>query len=528
MKRYLTLALSILVVTTLALPIKHATAFPTELHIRSIQISPSEIHPGDTVTISVTFADWGHNALNIRSNLKIGSTDPFTAISPTLVPVGDLGPDEAKTINYYLIVSESAEAKPYPLTLEVTYLGSAPVVSTYQNETHWLWRESVLSSVISIEVKEIKDALLVVRDISVVPSDARPGQEVVINANITNTGEAVARDVRTQLKISTGDPFSPVSQTLLSLGNIDPQGMASVSYSLSVSESAEAKPYTLGIEMTYLNRYHKTVTQKESVGVSVEEIKDALLVVRDISVVPSDARPGQEVKINATIANVGEVVARDVRTRLKTQLEYPFSPTSPTLHSLGDIEPQVEVGLSYSLLVSGSAEAKPYTLEIEISYTDRYHKTVSQGESVGVSIHSITNFRLLNLPSPIVAEQGEWVDVEADLLLIGTGSARFVTVGVAENQTGPFALGSGSEEYIGEVDPDSPVPFVVGFSVKPDATPGDYSLRVEITYWNEYNEVLKTTKEIPVSVVEAIEEAPSRGVAGSFWDLLRIILGVRP
>ncbi|MFQ6085472.1 MAG: COG1361 S-layer family protein [Candidatus Bathyarchaeia archaeon] len=411
MKRYLTLALSILVVTTLALPIKHATAFPTELHIRSIQISPSEIHPGDTVTISVTFADWGHNALNIRSNLKIGSTDPFTAISPTLVPVGDLGPDEAKTINYYLIVSESAEAKPYPLTLEVTYLGSAPVVSTYQNETHWLWRESVLSSVISIEVKEIKDALL---------------------------------------------------------------------------------------------------------------------VVRDISVVPSDARPGQEVKINATIANVGEVVARDVRTRLKTQLEYPFSPTSPTLHSLGDIEPQVEVGLSYSLLVSGSAEAKPYTLEIEISYTDRYHKTVSQGESVGLSIHSITNFRLLNLPSPIVAEQGEWVDVEADLLLIGTGSARFVTVGVAENQTGPFALGSGSEEYIGEVDPDSPVPFVVGFSVKPDATPGDYSLRVEITYWNEYNEVLKTTKEIPVSVVEAIEEAPSRGVAGSFWDLLRIILGVRP
>jgi len=138
---------------------------------------------------------------------------------------------------------------------------------------------------------------------------------------------------------------------------------------------------------------------------------------------------------------------------------------------------------------------------------------------------------LINMDPPnVIVEPGETVTIEADLLLIGTESADFVQIEIAKDMSeSPFLTTSESYEYIGRVDPDSPVPFDLQFTVKSDATTGDYTLPLVVTYWDEYNQERQVTIELPVMIEEKAIEKTEAGLTfwNFIWVILRILFGMR-
>lgn len=121
--------------------------------------------------------------------------------------------------------------------------------------------------------------------------------------------------------------------------------------------------------------------------------------------------------------------------------------------------------------------------------------------------------------------------IEADLLLLGTEPIDFVEIEIVENRSlGPFLTIPGSYEYIGRIDPDSPVLFTIQFLVDSDAMPGTYPLQMKIRGWDGYNRQRQVIIEMPVVVKEFTNpnEASSPTLLELLGLILRVLFGVTP
>ncbi len=169
--------------------------------------------------------------------------------------------------------------------------------------------------------------------------------------------------------------------------------------------------------------------------------------------------------------------------------------------------------------------AGQYPVTVTLSYLDVDGVARSLVEVVTLSVRGIVSFSLIN-EQLTTAERGGDVELEADLLLVGTESIRFVSVEVVEDDA--FLRSTESEEYIGAVDPDSPIPFELNFGVADDAEVGDHTLTLRITYTDDLNQEHVVELELPVTVRVSAGELEGPRTPGGFWAWLRRLLGLGP
>ena len=485
--------------------------------VQRFESIPAVVRPGDGCTVKTVIRNVGNaTAENVDVQLVIDPADPFDPLSPTFVSLGSLGPMEEDIVEYKLLASESAKGGTYSLNVRIQY------------EDRFDVRSSITES-IPIDVRDITNAQPSVQRFSTDPPEVYPDGEFATRVTVKNVGEATARDVSVRLIVGPTDPFDPLSPTFISLGELRPGDSNEVEYWLTASSDARGGAYSLSVQISYIDRFGTLVSVTDSISIDVRDITNARPLVQRFDVDPPEVYPGDEVTVKMTIGNVGEATAGDVGVQLVIDPADPFNALSPTLVSLGPLGPGEEATVEYRLIAFSEAKGRPYPLGIQMSYSDRFGALANVVERVPVLVHGLMDFYLINLPAELVAEPGDVVALEGDLLLVGTESARFVEIRLVEQRLGPFRPTPMSSEYIGQVDPDSPVPFAIELLISPDASPGDYTAGIEITYWDEYNRVTRTAVEVPITVVGAARvEEGARGPTYSFWDLLRMIFGIRP
>jgi len=147
-------------------------------------------------------------------------------------------------------------------------------------------------------------------------------------------------------------------------------------------------------------------------------------------------------------------------------------------------------------------------------------------ETVTLSIRGLVEFRLIN-EDQVNVGRGETTEFEADLLLVGTESVQFVSIEIVEDSV--FEYVRDSEEYIGAVDPDSPIPFDLMLKVADDAELGDHTITLRITYTDDLNQEHEANLELQAEVTEPTADLnTSQGSTGGFWVWLRRLLGLGP
>jgi hypothetical protein len=124
----------------------------------------------------------------------------------------------------------------------------------------------------------------------------------------------------------------------------------------------------------------------------------------------------------------------------------------------------------------------------------------------------------------VSAEQGKVSTFDSDLVLKGTGRVDFAQVEVVSS--GFFSGSVGSVEYIGAIDPDSPVPFTVKFKTDQGATLGDSTLRLRVSYTDYRNVVKEAFVDVPVRVITPVVVSQSQG-DGGFWGWIKSIFGIK-
>jgi hypothetical protein len=120
---------------------------------------------------------------------------------------------------------------------------------------------------------------------------------------------------------------------------------------------------------------------------------------------------------------------------------------------------------------------------------------------------------------PLEVYPEQTAEFEADLLLIGTENVQFVSIELVENDF--FSRVPGSTEYIGAVDPDSPIPFDINFEVSKDAEPGKQPLQLKVHYRDHLNRVHDEFIDTIIDVKEGKMPEENQQSQGGIFGWLR-------
>ena len=297
---------------------------------------------------------------------------------------------------------------------------------------------------------------------------------------------------------------------------------------LAVSRNIPIGVYSLTASVSYRDSEGQEYLEAFNIGVSVgslEVLNQTAMIMRRYDTSIDTVKPGDEFDLTLGLESLG-ANAYDVKASLSLDPMTGVSIMSPTTVSLGEMEPGRVEDAVFELLVGGEVMAGQYPAMVTVSYLGSDGVPRSLVETVTLSIRGLVEFRLIN-EDQVKVGRGETTEFEADLLLVGTESIQFVSVEVVEDSV--FKYVRDSEEYIGAVDPDSPIPFDLMFKASDDAELGDHTITLRITYTDDLNQEHEATLELRAEVTEPTADFnASQGSTGGFWVWLRRLLGLGP
>jgi hypothetical protein len=355
---------------------------------------------------------------------------------------------------------------------------------------------------------------------------AKSGAENTLTYMFTNNWDETLYDLEFTLSSASGyiSVVDGISTRLEELG----VGMSvAVEPALSILEGTPLDVYTLTATVSYRDSEESRYYQSFSLPVNVDSAaaaKATVVTLKRMEVLQERVRPGDAFDVQLEVQCSG-ADAYELLSKLSFGTITSISPLSPTTSSLGDLEAGGTAVVNYRLLASGDIAAGQYPVTATVTYTDSRGVAGSLTETLTVMVEGLIEFDLIDTPTDAV-RRGEIRELEADLLLIGTESVDFVSIGLVEDDV--FRRVAGSTEYIGAVDPDSPIPFDINYMVAEDSEEGDHELSLSIDYRDHLNREHEEQLGFTVSVGgNAPQPGQDAGPSG-FWVWIRRFLGLGP
>lgn len=464
-------------------------------------------------------------ANNIKIMIRNLGVDIFTveAVLTSQVPGISVIKDSQKA---YDIIQDETTKTYYPVIYvdPNTPLGSYTLTLTVKYIRYGLGFDAPLSIPIGVVVSnESKPKLLYVS-----------GQETV-NAKTGATNELLYafkndwdKDIRSlELKIS-----SPISQIIVTNGTVTnfdvvtPGEQIRINPTVSVLKSAPLGSYTLTATATYRDSSSNRYYQKYILPVNLDSravTENTIITVKSMNVT-QDVKPGDDFTISATI-QCGGADAFNLICSLSLNGLTRIYPLSPTRASIGDLGNGESKTVTWRLQASGDIPSGLYPVGIQVAYIDNKGMLSQIAEVMTLTVEEFIEFQFLDVPT-VRAKKGETKELEADLLLIGTDSVQFVSIELEGDDI--FKRVPGSTEYIGAVDPDSPIPFDITYRVSEDAPEGDHVMRIKVRYRDHLNREHEEPLELDVTVVGSVKDITETPETQPFWVWVRRLLGLGP
>jgi hypothetical protein len=352
----------------------------------------------------------------------------------------------------------------------------------------------------------------------------RSGTESQVRYNFVNNWDQPLIGLEFSLA-STNGYMSIMDGVTYSVRALNSNGSVTLTPTISVLEGTPLGVYTVTATATYRdgdgNRYHQVF----SLPLNLDEAaiaRNTLITVASMEVPQQSVRPGDIFQVEIQVDCSG-ASAYEVMSTISFSSPSGISPLSPTTTVLGDLDPDETATVSYRLLAGGSIPAGQYPVTVTMTYSDSRGVSRSLSEVATVMVDALIDFELLDDAS-VVVYAGEQREMEADLLLVGTGSVQFVSVQLMEDSV--FNQVAGSTEYVGAVDPDSPIPFDIDYRVADDAEPGIHDMSLKVQYRDHLNRVHEETLEYTVTVGQgARPESGAEQERGGIIGWLRRLFG---
>jgi len=402
-----------------------------------------------------------------------------------------------------LDISENAEVGTVSLTLEVEY----SILNEYASPPSHVKMPPVT---LDLDVPVYGRPIL---SIEVDKYEIPAGSETPLNVKIRNVGSGAVIDLNVAINVRgktsmTGTMETPIvfvkKDNIQHFDRIEAGSEESFTVLLGVDKDAVG-PYSLDFTLTYRDEWGKLYSETRSLGIYVSsKLPSSQILVSSYKVEPETVYKGEDFTLTLTVENTGDSTAQQVLVQLTPPQG--FSTLTPSALSLGSLKPGEARTITYKLKASPTAkEGVIYTFSVDIGYVDELGIARTSRSLLGIPLHGTVELVTYDVEvSP--ASPGAPLTVTFTLLNRGTTTASYTTITVVSER--PFKP---LEEptYIGDLDPNAPLPVSLKAMVKPDTAEGVYKLKVKVYYKDEYNEDHTEYLTFPVKVLKATSPIPT-------------------
>jgi hypothetical protein len=314
---------------------------------------------------------------------------------------------------------------------------------------------------------------------------------------VLNKGTASAYNL--DLEVRADKAGIQLLETSLELGVLSPGQEVNVRLPVYVERLAETGLYTVTATLSYRDGLGNLRSKQFKISLNVaDEFRPGLAVEAGMKYVAASA----ETPLELSFTNRNPYPISDVKITISTtssQVSILEGPTSINLKTLGPGESH-KIRLT---ILSASAAADSISLiKASVEYRDKTSALVVENFDVPVAVRADLNLQFKGLRlSPAKVLPGEVVDLAGDVVNLGTGVARSVSVEVVGDP--PFQPFGDTLSFVGLVNPSQVSAFTINFRVAEDARPGRYNVKVKATYRNGFGESFVKEEVLSYEVLPA-------------------------
>jgi len=320
---------------------------------------------------------------------------------------------------------------------------------------------------------------LILQNISFSPEKVMLGQNFTMGFDVANAGDSPALD--SLLSIDINYPFVTLGTgSVIKLSAINASSKASSLISLSVDKEAKTGAYKLSYTLFYTDEFRGLHNSSGTFGIIVGGVPS--LAISKVVIDPIDVRPGSDVKMRVSVANIGTETAYDVSVTLTGQT----GEFTSTLAFLGVINRGSVDEAVFGISIPIGSTSGTRSINITATYRSPQNQLYTEKRlytfivfPIGAPQIKISEFSLDPM-APLMP--GSTATLRIKIFNIGLDRATDVSIAMSGDTTGL----SSSSTYIGELGVESTKLIEFNLKLGRTAAPGTFLITVKVTYSDSF------------------------------------------
>ncbi|MHC3437885.1 COG1361 S-layer family protein [Natrialbaceae archaeon A-gly3] len=306
---------------------------------------------------------------------NVSDTGPFN-VSTNEVGVDQVPDGEIVPVSQQLEVPESIDPGEYEIEVTVDYTYLEAVSRITDNA-----RKESKTQTFDVTVVVPEEPRF---DLTVIDTDAQPGDVGDTTIEVENYGTETAYDARASMFGASGvsiDGASPEAPVDVSLGDLEPGETTTITVSSVVDEAASEEPRAVDVEVSYENS-HGVEQDPQAERLNLAPAGEQTFTIGDVE---STLRVGEDGDIHGVVTNTGPRTAQNVQLVYADESHNIVPIENQVL--VGSLKPGEEESFRLPLEVTREAEAIDRAIDVNLQYRNadfeqRFYEDVELTTSV--------------------------------------------------------------------------------------------------------------------------------------------------
>ncbi|MFH1332592.1 MAG: COG1361 S-layer family protein [archaeon] len=326
------------------------------------------------------------------------------------------------------------------------------------------------------------------------PYPVEPGTYFTAWIRIDNIADEDAENVR--VEVMDTYPFKVDGERVKTIGKLGSRQSAVLYFEkIRVDENAIEGDNELEVKINMGGGYANTYsTQKLKIRVQVVEPLLSITVASTPEKIPQ----GGMSNVSIEVQNLDNSLIKDIN--IKLVLPASFIPVGSTSEKkIQRLNAGETSKIDYNIMSLADTEAKPYQIELDVSYSDEIGTRYSKNETVGLMVGAEPSYTL-NLEKSDTLQAGKTGKITISISNTGPSQLKFLTLEVLS--TDDYTVISNAKSYLGNLDPDD---FETAeFNIYARKT-GNIPIKIKLEYKDSYNNQKTEYGDVNLKVYSSFE-----------------------
>lgn len=348
------------------------------------------------------------------------------------------------------------------------------------------------SSVFAISLTGSSTNIIAKKDIRVSmvnqePDPVEPGEYVDVKFKIENYGSEATNPI--EITLENMYPFTIVGdgEATKIISGLERRQKADdseiVTWRLKIDKDAAEGNNEIIVSYKEKSVTRGEIVYKESFYVDVRT-SDTILEIVDIQTNPEMMVPGTPTDVVLKLKNLGDSFIKDVSVGMDlTGLDIATIQGSAE-KIVPKIDGNEDVTVSFKMIADASSEIKVYNIPLILSFKDNINTEYTQESTFGLMLESKINY-VLSIDETEIKSKGQNGDVDVKISNPSVGNIKYLSMELVPSDQ--YKILSSPKIYVGDVDSDDFETITYTMHVNNDNSNEDVSLRLRLTYKDDYN-----------------------------------------